>query len=140
VDTKQTGRTTSSQRLSRLSRQDQAAVESFVRRLREVYGEELSRATLFGSRARGDAREDSDFDFLVVLEVEPDSYWRHWRTVADLAWEVELSMGVAISFVLKTAESYSRMLRRRPLLVREIERDGITLWTSPHAVPMFASA
>lgn len=34
----------------------------------EVYGDRLEKGVLYGSRARGDNREDSDFDFLVVLK------------------------------------------------------------------------
>src|ERR1039457_6306237 len=43
-----------------------------LRRLRtaldEVYGERIERVVLFGSRARGDARPDSDYDVAVFLE------------------------------------------------------------------------
>ena len=35
--------------------------------LEEAYGPRLERAVLFGSRARGDAREDSDYDVAVFL-------------------------------------------------------------------------
>jgi len=36
--------------------------------LGEVYGENLSRVILFGSRASGLARQDSDFDVLLVVK------------------------------------------------------------------------
>ncbi|MGO8801135.1 MAG: nucleotidyltransferase domain-containing protein [Roseiarcus sp.] len=36
--------------------------------LDEAYGERIERVVLFGSRARGDARPDSDYDVAVFLK------------------------------------------------------------------------
>jgi predicted nucleotidyltransferase len=33
-----------------------------------LYGDRIERVVLFGSRARGDAREDSDYDVAVFLK------------------------------------------------------------------------
>ena len=51
-----------------LSVENQGPVQFFSRRVREKLGSHLSKIMLFGSRARGDYREGSDFDFLVVLD------------------------------------------------------------------------
>ena len=34
----------------------------------QIYGERLDHIILYGSRARGDARDDSDIDILIVLK------------------------------------------------------------------------
>jgi predicted nucleotidyltransferase len=46
--------------------------ESIVSGLREGLGEDLLAVVLFGSRARGEAREGSDWDFLVVARDLPE--------------------------------------------------------------------
>ena len=44
----------------------------FSQRIREKIGPHIRQLVLFGSRARGNAHEGSDYDFLVVLDkVEP---------------------------------------------------------------------
>jgi predicted nucleotidyltransferase len=51
------------------------------------------RIVLFGSRARGSARDDSDFDFLVVKPSTKPRYRRSapiYRVLADLPVEVEV--------------------------------------------------
>jgi predicted nucleotidyltransferase len=42
--------------------------------LDKTYGERVERVVLFGSRARGDARPDSDYDIAVFLRT-PDSFF-----------------------------------------------------------------
>jgi predicted nucleotidyltransferase len=49
-----------------------AEEETIVRRVRleleKLYGNRLRKVILYGSRARGDAHEESDYDFLAVLD------------------------------------------------------------------------
>ncbi len=44
-----------------------AALDDARRRLAGLYGDRLVRVVLYGSQARGDARDESDVDVLVVL-------------------------------------------------------------------------
>ncbi len=52
--------------------------DPILRRLRasldKAYGARIERVVLFGSRARGDVRPDSDYDVAVFLK-EPESFW-----------------------------------------------------------------
>ena len=45
-------------------REDIAAIAHIIAPIAKQYG--VERVALFGSRARGDAREDSDYDFLIT--------------------------------------------------------------------------
>lgn len=57
---------------------------------------------LFGSRARGDAEDDSDWDFLVLTQ-QTDTDGLSDKLRKKLLREVELKYNVAISLMLKNA-------------------------------------
>ena len=60
---------------------------------------------LFGSRARGDAENDSDWDFLVLTEKSDiDSISQELRKI--MLREVELKYGVAISLLVKNIRTW----------------------------------
>jgi len=66
-------------------------LNEIVSRIREAADPE--RLVLFGSRARGTARADSDFDILVIKESGEPRYKRSaplYTKVADLPVEVEI--------------------------------------------------
>ncbi len=44
--------------------------EEFVSQIGELYGDRLNKVILYGSYARGEQHEDSDVDYLVVLNDE----------------------------------------------------------------------
>ena len=96
--------------------------EEFAARLRVRLGDNLVKVILFGSRARGDAREGSDFDFVVVLEKET----REAReTVLDI--EVEMMNELEELFVGMIYEPNEWTLSEQTPMGWNIEREGVSL-------------
>jgi uncharacterized protein len=88
-----------------------SALDSAVAMLREGFGVRLRTVVLFGSRARGDARADSDYDLLVVADGLP-------REPVSRLREVRMALRgctIAINTVAKTPEEFERNLT--PLLL-----------------------
>jgi uncharacterized protein len=73
--------------------------------LEELYGDRLARVILYGSRARGDHRPDSDYDIAVFLRDMPDrgSEMRH---LADVETEILFDTGVVINALPFPADAY----------------------------------
>lgn len=69
-------------------------IEEFVRRVMEKYRNKIDNIILFGSVARGEAKEDSDIDILVVWN---GNEAEGWRAMTGLAFDVLLDAGEYIS-------------------------------------------
>ena len=91
-------------------------------RLGSLYGDRLKRVVLFGSRARGDHKKDSDYDVAVYLSGYDYTMGEVFR-LADLSWELQVETGRITSF--KPFPSGSGV--RDSLLSREIAKDGVPL-------------
>jgi predicted nucleotidyltransferase len=87
-----------------------------------LYGDRIERVVLFGSRARGDANEDSDYDVAVFLRDLTDR-WGELDRIAELQRVILDQAGAFVDAKPYPAGSY----RNRTSLMQEIRRDGIDL-------------
>jgi predicted nucleotidyltransferase len=90
--------------------------------LDELYGDSLERVVLFGSRARRDAHQDSDYDVAIFLRDLTDR-WREIDRLAAIETDILADTGAFIHAMPYRAGSY----RERTPLMHEIRRDGIDL-------------
>jgi uncharacterized protein len=97
-------------------------LSSFREALLELYGPALDRVVLFGSRARGDAKDDSDYDVAVFLR-ESNNLWAEWDRLADLRVKFLDAGGPFLDAIPFRASDYEK---RTPLM-HEIRKDGLTL-------------
>ncbi|HEX3883913.1 MAG TPA: nucleotidyltransferase domain-containing protein [Stellaceae bacterium] len=87
-----------------------------------LYGERIERVVLFGSQARGDHTEDSDYDVAVFLHGLTDR-WAELRRLADLRTRMLGETGVFLDIKPFPAGSYID----RTSIMREIRLDGLDL-------------
>ena len=80
---------------------------------------------LFGSRARGDARKDSDWDILVLLNMPSVSFQTETQ-VMDSYFELELEAGEAISPLIYSKRDWNENRSITPLF-NTIKKEGIKL-------------
>jgi predicted nucleotidyltransferase len=94
----------------------------FREALTEIYGDRVERIVLFGSRARGDARPDSDYDVAVFLRDMSDRFQELDR-LAHLSTDLIDVTGEVVNAMAYGAGAYNE---RTPLM-REIRLEGVDL-------------
>lgn len=87
----------------------------------ELVGDQLAAIYLYGSQARGKARDDADIDVLVVLKEDFDYFEMLEKTSALIA-DLSLHNDVVLSRVFVTEKQYAE--RGTPLLMN-VHKEGV---------------
>ena len=90
--------------------------------LKALYGDRIERMVLYCSRARGDAREDSDDDIALFLKGET-RMWAEHKKIHPIEWAIFEETGADISTFTFPAEGWAE----RTLFMHEIRKDGLDL-------------
>lgn len=88
----------------------------------ELYGARIERVVLFGSRARGDALPDSDYDIAVFIK-EAGGFGEESARLASVSTDILLDSGAVISATPFPAGAH----RERTGFMHELRRDGVDL-------------
>jgi predicted nucleotidyltransferase len=116
------------QSLSQLAPGEQAAVEEYVARIRDLFPGRILSVTLFGSRARGDADPESDVDLLLIVDAESRPFRSQlWQIASDISLEHNLVISVRVFAQDRWAETR----RLRLPLYRAVAAEGIPLIQEP---------
>ena len=103
-----------------------AAACVFLRRLPEAY--RVERAILFGSRARGEHRPDSDLDLAIVLAGERGNFLDVKLAMAEIAFDVLMETGVLVQPLPLWDGDLARPERFvNPAFIRNIAADGVRI-------------
>jgi len=101
---------------------DDPILKRFRAALDEVYGSRIERVVLYGSRARGDANDESDYDVAVFLRDFADR-WREMDRIIPIVTDILYEDEAFIHAMPYRAGAYAN---RTPLM-QEIRREGIDL-------------
>ncbi|KXK48033.1 Nucleotidyltransferase domain-containing protein [Nitrosomonas eutropha] len=112
--------------MNRIDHDTEEAVRLFLTLIGNRY--DIAEAIVYGSRARGTHRPDSDADVAVLLRGEHQRFLVAKLDMADVAFDVLLETGILISPLpiwlneWEQPENYAN-----PALLRNIIREGVRL-------------
>ncbi|MGQ0711166.1 MAG: nucleotidyltransferase domain-containing protein [Rhodoferax sp.] len=106
------------------------ATEESVRRFLALIAQryDMAGAIVYGSRARGTHRSDSDADVAVLLRGEHLRFLSTKLDMADIAFDVLLETGILISPLPIWMDEWEHPENYpNPALVRAIDREGVRM-------------
>ena len=101
---------------------DDPVLARFRAAVAEAYGARVERIVLYGSRARGDHKPDSDYDIAVFI-IDPGSFYDESDRLAAITTDILEDTGAVISAMPFPAGVY----RERTGFMHELRRHGLDL-------------
>ncbi|MEW6040043.1 MAG: HEPN domain-containing protein [Elusimicrobiota bacterium] len=112
--------------MNNLAENEKQAVSELVEGLKKLYGDNLSRVILYGSKARGDAEPDSDIDILVVLG-KNNSKFDEIHRITEISAPVCLKYDVLISGIPISEEKILSV--EKTIFLENVLKEGIVLFS-----------
>lgn len=101
---------------------EKKALEDFKAKLLKQLKEKLLAVKLFGSKARGDSKKNSDIDVLVLVKEKSQEIE---DKIFDIATQILLKHGIDLSIKIFSGEEFQKGLKLEiPLYIRA-DKEGI---------------
>ena len=108
--------------MGNLSELEADAVQAYIDALQHCIGGKLVDAFIFGSKARGDSRPDSDVDVMVILD-HPTA--QDLSDARGLAFDIWLRYTVFLSIRAMSHEQWQALAELQSLFYRNVLHDAI---------------
>lgn len=103
-----------------ISAEDKRILETLAKRVRDLYP--AARVLAFGSRARGEATWESDFDVCIVL---PQKDQGAESSIREMCWEIGFENERVITSVILDQNQFDDGPMSESTLVENILREGV---------------
>ncbi len=97
-------------------------LDEYIQCLKERFGSHLIKVILYGSRARGDFYETSDYDLIVILD---ETTKQTYDILDEISGEFLYKYGVIFSTIAVTDKEFKE--QTYDPLVMNVKKEGITL-------------
>lgn len=98
----------------------------FSQQVKQLLGKKLAKVILYGSYARGDNRENSDVDIMVLTTLTDDEIDKIETSLFDLAFDFQMKYGIDISVIVKNEGHFNHWLGALPFY-DNVKKEGIVL-------------
>lgn len=98
----------------------------FAQDVKAIMGNALTKIILYGSYARGDYRNNSDIDIMILTTLTDDKIEKLENKIYDLAFDYQMQYSVDISVIIKNEEHFNYWLGALPFY-DNVQREGVVL-------------
>ena len=105
--------------------------DPILKRIVEIIVKELDpdKIILFGSRARGDYNEDSDYDILVLKRgIKPEERRPLQRKIRKTFWEKGIYPTTSVDVIVQSVEKFDELKNEVYMLYYAVVKEGIVIY------------
>ncbi|MCL2224897.1 MAG: nucleotidyltransferase domain-containing protein [Defluviitaleaceae bacterium] len=101
--------------------------DELSRNTQNILGDKLRRIILYGSRARGDYKEYSDLDIMVLADYDEQERSAYENALSDTASDLGLEHDIIVSVMLNNEQLFMRRSHISPFY-RNVLSEGVEIY------------
>ncbi len=108
----------------KLTLKEKKVIEEFEERVKDEFADEIVKIVVYGSKARGDAKKNSDIDILVITSSDD---WRKGDEIREIGYDLDEHIDYRLSIQV-ISESHMNYLRNNSFqFIKNIESEGVVI-------------
>lgn len=102
-------------------------MKQYITELRKIYGSHLRQIILYGSYARGDFRQDSDIDIMILLDMTDLDLKAYGQKLSYMTYDFNLDYDLNIKPIAKSETHFKKWVVNYPFYAN-IQKEGVVLY------------
>jgi uncharacterized protein len=103
---------------------EKSILVTFKKRIEEQFPGEIKKILIYGSKARGEARYDSDIDVLVITKGDD---WRMRDMIRSVAYDLDAEIGYALSVQVLSMDRIRFLRDNNFVFIKKLDQESIAL-------------
>ena len=109
-----------------MPQQLESLLKVYLKELDKVTEDKIKKVILYGSYARGDFRQDSDVDVMILVDVGLDGVSAIERKICDITYDFNNEHETDIMPVVQSKEHFDYW-KNADMFYRNVEKEGVVL-------------
>lgn len=103
-------------------------IKEFVKQINNLLGDRIKKVILYGSYARGDYKDNSDIDIMILTDLTDEEIIEYREQVSNIAFDIEFEndFDITISPLIKNINKFEFWKNVLPFYMN-IQKEGVIL-------------
>ena len=102
-------------------------LDQYTEILQKIYGQPLTQVILYGSYARGDYRDDSDIDIMILLDLSDMDIKQYRHELSGETFDFNMDHDLDIKPIAKSQQHFQNWVDVYPFYAN-VEKEGVKLF------------
>lgn len=104
-------------------------LSEYVKKIYEIYGQHLKSIILYGSYARGDFKEDSDVDIMILVDLEDSEIEQFRKQLSWITYDFNEEYDTDMKPIAKNETHFRKWLEVYPFYTN-VQKEGIEIYVN----------